>query len=111
MPTNGDVRLNIRIWGSYDRRSHGNGANPTTERKVRRGGRKRSCGLSAQRRTSLATGDDAAVSIIARHACPACPVSGSSSVGRGQRRKGGAKDDRRGKCDLCHIGHLSYLLR
>src|SRR5215813_154100 len=41
-PTNGDVRLNIRIWGSYDRRSQGNGANPTTERKVLRRGRNRS---------------------------------------------------------------------
>jgi len=52
------------------------------------------------------TRDDAAVPTIGRHTCPAaeCLLSGSS-VGRGQYRKGGAKDDCRGKCDLCYIGH------
>jgi hypothetical protein len=65
--------------------------------------------LSLSARTSLAqvTRDDAAVSIIARHACPACPLSGTSSVGRSQDRKGGAEDDCSGKCDLCHVGHCT----
>src|SRR5262245_2424606 len=58
--------------------------------------------------------DNASVPSIGRHAATgrvARLLSDGSSVGCGQGRKGGAENDCSGKCDLCHIRHLSYLLR
>jgi hypothetical protein len=61
------------------------------------------------------TRDDAAVVIIGGDPCPALAnrlLPGKSGIGCGQRRKGGAEDDCRGKYDLFRIGHcpISFVL-
>jgi hypothetical protein len=55
------------------------------------------------------TRDDATVVTIGGDPCPALAnrlLPGKTSIGCGQRRKGGAEDDCRGKYDLFRIGHF-----